>query len=195
VRRTEIRRGRQWPDPSAPRTPIARNAWLNSARPVSGSGLKVVRVDAASVADMPKQARKRTRDSRPTPGVRAMVLKRDGRMCVCCGQSIEGRRYSLAHRLRASQGGKAVPSNLITMLGWGGQEHHGRIDNRQDPEDEARGFTVRSGTDPAYVPVMVFSEGGSGVLMYATDGGEWTEIPPWERFTELVATAGEEGAA
>jgi hypothetical protein len=42
---------------------------------------------------------------------------------------------------------------------------------------------------------MVFSEGGSGVLMYATDGGEWTEIPPWERFTELVATAGEEGAA
>lgn len=192
MKRSEIKRGRQWPDPSKPRTPLGRNAWLESR-----SRLQVVRVEGASASSMPKRPGKPTakRNSRPTPRVRKMVLKRDGYMCVCCGRSIEGQRYSLAHRLRASQGGKAVPSNLLTFLGWGGQEHHGRIDSRVDPEDEARGYTVRSGTDPAGVAVMVFSESGSGASMYATSDGQWTEVPPWGRRGFLAAPDAEEGAA
>jgi hypothetical protein len=112
-------------------------------------------------------------NSGPSPKVRALVLERDGHACVCCGLPILGQRYSLGHRLRASQGGKAVPSNLLTFLGWGGELCHGRIDNRTDPADEAKGYTVRSWQDPAQIPVMVFSEGGSGVMAWVWDDGRY----------------------
>jgi hypothetical protein len=110
-------------------------------------------------------------NSGPTPKVRRLVLERDGYACFCCGQSIRGQRYSLGHRLRASQGGKAVPSNLITLLGAGGEQHHGRIDQRRDPADEQRGYTVRSNRDPAKVPVSVLREDGSRVSRYLWDDG------------------------
>ena len=112
-------------------------------------------------------------NSGPTPKVRALVLERDGHACVCCGMSILGQHYSLGHRLRASQGGKPVPSNLLTFLGLGGEMCHGRIDNRTDPADEAKGYTCRSWQDPAQIPVMVFSEGGSGVLAWVWDDGRY----------------------
>jgi hypothetical protein len=117
-------------------------------------------------------------NSGPTPGVRKLVLERDGYACVCCGVSVIGRRYSLGHRLRASQGGKAVPSNLLTFLGWGGQECHGRIDNRENPEDEARGYTIRMGGNPLLVPVMFFEPSGSGALVYLLDDGTVSAMPP-----------------
>jgi hypothetical protein len=110
--------------------------------------------------------------------VRALVLERDGRACVCCGRAVIGRRYSLQHRKRRSQGGTSLPSNLLTVLGDGTTGCHARIDSRIDPHDEARGYTVRSGQDPALVPVMVFSEGGSGVLAWATDDGRWVFEAP-----------------
>jgi len=110
--------------------------------------------------------------------VRALVLARDGRACFCCGTSIAGERYSLGHRQRASQGGRAVPSNLITLLGWGGEMCHGRIDNRADPADEAKGYTVRSWADPALVPVMLFSPGGSGAMVWLTDDGGLSVAAP-----------------
>jgi hypothetical protein len=118
------------------------------------------------------------RSKGPSRKVRKLVLDRDGRACVCCGISIIGRRYSLGHRLRASQGGKAVPSNLLIFLGWGGEGCHGRIDNRDDPHDEAKGYTVRSGQDPAQVGVMIFSEHGSGVTKYPWDDGQYHDEPP-----------------
>lgn len=118
------------------------------------------------------------RNSHPTPAVRRLVLERDGYACVCHGYSVIGQRYSLAHRLRASQGGKPVPSNLITVLGWGGEACHGRIDLYRDPEDEAKGYRLRSGQNPLLVPVMVFSEHGSGITVWLNDAGEYlTEDP------------------
>jgi hypothetical protein len=87
--------------------------------------------------------------------------------------SILGQHYSLGHRLRASQGGRAIPSNLLTFLGWGGEMCHGRIDNRTDPADEAKGYTVRSWDSPLLIPVMVFSEGGSGVMAWVWDDGRY----------------------
>lgn len=119
-------------------------------------------------------AKKKGGNSGPTPKVREMVLKRDGYRCTCgCNRSIIGQRYSLGHRLRASQGGKPVPSNLLTFLGWGGEKCHGRIDSRRDPCDEANGMTVRSGRDPAQVPVRIAIEGGSRVTVWLWDDGEY----------------------
>ena len=146
-----------------------------------GSGLKrvpfspQVRTLPAVTGLRPKSAatKRSGGNSGPAPRVRALVLERDGYACVCCGLSVIGQRYSLAHRLRASQGGKPVPSNLLTFLGWGGELHHGRIDNRTDPADEAKGYTVRSWQDPAQIPVMLFSEGGSGILAWLWDDGQY----------------------
>lgn len=119
-----------------------------------------------------------SRSGGPTASVRQIVLERDGFACVCCGVSVIGRRYSLGHRLRASQGGKAVPSNLLTFLGWGGQGCHGRIDNRDNPVDEMHGYTVRSGQDPRLVGVMYREPDGSGITRWLEDDGGVLYEPP-----------------
>lgn len=142
----------------------------------------LVHVNVPKPAPAPLKTASRTsnpdRNSHPTPAVRRLVLERDDYACVCHGYSIIGQRYSLAHRLRASHGGKPVPSNLITVLGWGGEACHGRIDLYRNPEDEAKGYRLRSGQNPLLIPVMVFSEHGSGMTLYATDDGRWSPEPP-----------------
>jgi hypothetical protein len=146
-------------------TPLRRTAFLTAG------GLPVPAVS--------RRAPLRTvqRDLVPVK-VRRSVLERDGYCCVCCGKSIIGQRYSLAHRVRASQGGKRVPSNLITLLGWGGELCHGRVDLYKDQADEAKGYRLRSGTDPLLVPVMLFSEHGSGVTVWLSDDGRYLTEPP-----------------
>jgi hypothetical protein len=121
-----------------------------------------------------------TRRSPIPASVRKLVLERDGYACVCCGRSIIGQRYSLGHRLRASQGGLATPSNLLTFLGWGGELCHGRIDSRRDPADEAKGYTVRSFEDPAMVPVLIMSPYGSGAMVWLTADGRYSTESPDE---------------
>lgn len=148
---------------------LTRNGGLGNPR------LAVVVNDGAAVL-APAQWQRR-RETVPRE-VRRLVLERDGYACVCCGRSIIGHRYSLGHRLRASQGGKAVPSNLLVFLGWGGEACHGRIDSRRDAHDEAKGYTVRSWQDPALIPVMVFSEHGSGITAWLTDEGTYRYDPP-----------------
>lgn len=118
------------------------------------------------------------RETGPDRKTRALVLERDGYACVCCGRSIIGEPYSLQHRKRRSQGGGNSPSNLVTVLGTGTTGCHERIDSRRDPEDEAKGYTVRSWDDPALISVMVFSEHGSGVTVWlGADGNYLTEAP------------------
>jgi hypothetical protein len=103
--------------------------------------------------------------------VRELVLERDGYCCVCCGTCIIGRHYSLGHRLRASQGGKPVPSNLITLLGLGGELHHGRIDLYRDPADAIKGYRLKSGQDPAQVRVLLTRPDGRRASWYLWDDG------------------------
>lgn len=95
----------------------------------------------------------------PDAQTRKLVLERDGYACVCCGTPVAGRRYSLAHRKRASQGGKAVPENLIVLLGLGAEQHHGRVDLYKDPADAAKGYRLKSAQDPASVPVEYAGQG------------------------------------
>ncbi len=113
--------------------------------------------------------------------VRRIVLERDGYRCVCCGRSVIGQRYSLGHRVRASQGGKAVPSNLITVLGLGGEQCHGRIDRRTGPHDEGKGYALWSWDDPLDIGVMYFeSPDGPGVTYWLDDAGR--RLTESERF-------------
>lgn len=108
----------------------------------------------------------------PTAKVHGIVLERDGHACACCGASVIGRPYSLGWRLRASQGGRPVPSNLLTLL----DPCRRRIDYAVDPMDEARGYRVESWQDPAIVPV-IFAGGfrawltDDGALLYEAPAG------------------------
>jgi hypothetical protein len=160
--------GQVLPFPKRPKDTTAVNAW------------RLVNAILEDKRDRtaPKRApRKRSGNSRPTAEVRRLVLARDTYACVCCGRSILGQRYSLGHRLRASQGGRAVASNLLTFLGLGGEGHHGRIDRRADPADEAKGYTIRSGSDPAHMPVTVVREYGTRQV-WLDDAGSYLDYPP-----------------
>ena len=92
--------------------------------------------------------------------------------------SIIGQRYSIQHRKRRSQGGSNDLPNLLTVLGDGTRGCHARIDSRIDPDDEARGYTVRSWQDPALVPVMLFEPSGSGITVWLTADGRYSTDPP-----------------
>ena len=118
------------------------------------------------------------RDDGPTPAVRKAVLERDGYACVCCGKSIIGQRYSLGHRVRAAQGGKAVPENLLTFLGWGGEACHGRIDLYKDPDDEVKGYRLPSTADPARVQVLIVSGDADAFWAWLTADGKYAFEPP-----------------
>lgn len=141
----------------------------------NGPRLALVSGGGAPVVEIKRQRRK---DTGPSPAVRNLVLERDGYRCVCCGVSVIGLPYSLQHRKRRSQGGDNSPSNLITVLGTGTTGCHERIDSRRDPEDEAKGYTVRSWDDPALIPVMIFSEHGSGISAYLLPDGQYAYEPP-----------------
>ena len=145
-------------------------------RPLRSVGFTPVILEGGAARTKPRQRRKPARDTGPDARTRKLVLERDNYSCVCCGRSILGQHYSLGHRKRASQGGKAVASNLLTFLGLGGEQHHGRIDSRRDPRDEARGLTVRSWRDPALIPVTLLN----GAKVWLTDDGRYSDYPPFD---------------
>jgi hypothetical protein len=114
----------------------------------------------------------------PSRRTRTLVLERDDYRCVCCGQSIIGRWYEIQHRDARGMGGTSrreanLPPNLLTML----REHHLRVERRGE-EDNARGYWLRMGEDPLTKPVMVFSEGGSGVMAWPTIDGRYVYEAP-----------------
>lgn len=154
-----------------PSSPLRRNSWMNSSGSLEPSVIQVPPLRE-------RNRQQRRKDTGPSPAIRKLVLDRDGWACVCCGLSVEGQPYSLQHRKRRSQGGGNSPSNLIVVLGTGTTGCHERIDSRRDPDDEAKGYTVRSWQDPALVPVMVFSEHGSGAPAWLTDDGRYSFEAP-----------------
>lgn len=115
-------------------------------------------------------------DTGPDLATRLAVYTRDGHACVCCGRSIVGRRRSVGHRIRRSQGGSNLMNNLLTFLGLGSgmfpDDHHYRIDSRSDPHDHAKGYQLDSWQDPAAEGVMYMTPDGSGITAWLeSDGG------------------------
>lgn len=121
-------------------------------------------------------------DTGPDLATRLAVYTRDGWACVCCGTSVVGRRRSVGHRIRRSQGGTNEMPNLLTFLGLGNglfpDDHHFRIDSRQDPRDHAMGYQLESWQDPAAEGVMCAGLNGSGMTAWLEpDGGLSFEDP------------------
>jgi hypothetical protein len=150
---------------------VAEECW------VPGCGGWHVRSSAsASRHPLPQGA-----DTGPDRATRLLVLERDGYMCTCgCRQSVMGRPHSIGHRKRRSQGGTNCPANLLTFLGWGNgltvDDHHYRIDRRENPQDELRGLTVRRDDDPHLVAVRA-SLGYRDDEFYLTCDGQWSDTP------------------
>ena len=158
------------------RTPLKARTPLRRGKPLRSRAAGMFGPGTSLKRSQPKHAKRK--DTGPDRKTRLLVLERDGWSCVCCGRSVTGQRYSLQHRKRRSQGGANSPSNLVTVLGDGTTGCHARIDSRRDPNDEAKGYTVRSHDEPALIPVMVFSEHGGGVTVWLTeDGGFAFEAP------------------
>lgn len=123
------------------------------------------------------------RDIGPDVRTRRAVYERDGYLCVCCGRSIIGQIHSVGQRKRWSQGGGHDMPNLLTFIGLGTnpsdpRDHRARIDSRCDPDDEAKGYWVRSYDDPALVPVIVMSGTGASLTLWPTADGRWSTEPP-----------------
>ncbi len=98
---------------------------------------------------------------------RRLVLARDGYVCVCCDRPVLGRPYAIHLRKPRHRGGDFSPENLITVLAECGE----RISVQRDPADEARGYSVPPGDDPAFVPVAYRNPAGHAVAWLLPDGG------------------------
>ena len=91
--------------------------------------------------------------SNPTKKVCGLVDVRDDHLCVRCGASLYGVEGSRHHRKLRSQGGKNDTENLILLCGSGTTGCHGFV-HANPAASRASGWIVRSGFDPATVPVL-----------------------------------------
>lgn len=112
-----------------------------------------------------------------TPATRKTVLERDNYACVCCGQSIIGRPYSLQHRRARKMGGSRLPwidspQNLLTVLGSATTGCHARME-RRGQADKDKGYVVSEWpeVDPQFIPVDVVTEFGPARVWLTADGG------------------------
>lgn len=113
---------------------------------------------------------------------RLLVRQRSGGICEVCGAA---KATNFQHRKNRSQGGEWSASNGLDVCGMGNLSGcHGFI--HQNPEAAAaHGWTVRSGMDPAEVPVTVtlrpetpFSAAVTVQLLLDDEGGhtEYEEV-------------------
>jgi hypothetical protein len=122
----------------------------------------------------------RRKDTGPSRKVRALVMERDNYRCVSCGAvvGVALTWWSLQHRKARGQGGDNSPQNLIVLCGSATSPGcHRRAEDR-DRESNACGYWLQSWEDPALVPVMLFSEQGSGISAWLTEDGGYSFEPP-----------------
>lgn len=106
-----------------------------------------------------------------TRKTRSLVIKRDRALCQWCGDAVTG-DYSLQHRRARGMGGSKNPitssaANAVLVHGTGTTECHGYIEQHPDEALE-RGFRVRQGSDPRFIPIVTWS----GVDVWLDEAGE-----------------------
>jgi hypothetical protein len=126
----------------------------------------------------------------PDAATRRLVLERDGWACVC-GVSIIGRAYSLQHRRARSAGGTADPMisspvNLLVLCGSATTPGscHLACEERSEEMHE-RGYWLRSGEDPALVPVLLHGQ----ITAWLTADGRYSTEAPGTAAGEMRAAA------
>lgn len=120
------------------------------------------------------------KDTGPDARTRATVLERDQFQCCACGKPVgmPGTWWSIQHRVARGQGGTNELPNLVTLCGSATSPGCHRLAEDRDREMHERGYWLRSGEDPALVPIMLASESGSGVTVWLTrDGGYSVDAP------------------
>jgi hypothetical protein len=115
----------------------------------------------------------------PSDATRRAVLERDGYCCVCCGQSVRGRRYSLQLRGSLGSSGRCDPaatamSNLVTMAGSATTGCRSRVESWLGPddgrEDSRKGYRLGADQDARAVPVWYARERWAGWRWLTDDG-------------------------
>lgn len=93
----------------------------------------------------------------------ARVKERSAGLCEICG---ERQATETHHRLPRSHGGPDSVENLIRVCGWGNHTGcHGKA--HSDSLRYANGWAVRSGYDPALLPVVYRGQ----LTILTADGG------------------------
>jgi hypothetical protein len=93
-------------------------------------------------------------------------------MCEACGVWVGRYEGDHQHIVARGMGGcKLAVINSAANCALLCRRCHDLCEAR-DPHMEAAGFWARQGTDPRLLPMMLASEGGSGVLVWRAEDGK-----------------------
>lgn len=135
----------------------------------------------ASPLERAKAAKKRRRDTGPTPAQRNLVVERAAGCCELCGVQLHDgtgwfRAHSFHHRRPRRAGGSRLPvvnspANILLLCGTGTTGCHGRVESNRQAAYAHR-WLLRAGEDPLTTPVDI---GPFHVTVLLTDDGEYAE--------------------
>lgn len=116
-----------------------------------------------------------SRDSDPSPEMKAMVYALFLGCCVRCGHAV-GEWRSVHHRQRRSQFGPNEFPNLLLFCGTGSAGCHGWVHQNVE-EAEGLGYLVRSTGIPARTPFQLMTPDGPVRTYVTPDGGKVARLP------------------
>lgn len=141
------------------RTPLVAKTGLRRTTPMQRAAESTQPGARAPLARKAPMKTSAPHDPGPSGEVVEAVVERDRYSCVRCGYGIgpneRGRRWSLHHRLRRSQGVEHTVQNLIVLCG--GSEApgcHGWVHGNPD-EARAAGWLLRGRMEPLAVAVWI----------------------------------------
>ncbi len=127
------------------------------------------RLDSVARPVQPKAARY----TGPPTVLRREVLERDSWLCQRCGLTVDGKPYSLQHRLPRGRGGTNTLANLVTLCGDATHPDYCHAHVEQFRRRATReGWLVPTGISPEDWPVLRFGQA------WEMPGEDWAEVEP-----------------
>jgi hypothetical protein len=116
---------------------------------------------------------KAARYTGPPTALRHQVLERDDWTCARCGLTVDGKPYSLQHRLPRGRGGANTLANLVTLCGDATNPDYCHSHVEQFRQRATReGWLVPTGIRPEDWPVLRFGQA------WEMPGKDWVEVEP-----------------